>query len=348
MAKAAFPALTPSQLRDRIARLPRVRLAHLPTPLDEAPRLAAALGGPRIFIKRDDLTGLAFGGNKTRILEFTIADALDQGADMIIAAAFVQSNHCRQAAAAAAKLGLPILLVLGVLDESEVQGPEQGNLLLDRLLGVEIRFVRCRDLADVAQQAETIADEYRAKGRNPRVVTLGTRPAARAAVAYANATAELAEQLEALPVRPTHLYVCSCGGTQAGLVLGARALGLDARVVSFTPIARTEREAHVAKIATEAARLLDLDLVFRPEDVENHDDQLGPGYGKLTPACREAIRLVASTEGILLDPSYTGKAMAGLVDHVRRGLLGPSDTVIFVHTGGTPALFAYHQALLAP
>lgn len=335
-------AVSSGELQARLDRLPRVRLAHLPTPLDEAPNLSRALGGPRILVKREDLTGLAFGGNKTRILEFTVAEAIRRGADTIVACAFAQSNHCRQAAAAAARLGLRAVLVLG---RGEKVDQVQGNLLLDDLLGAEIVRVDEDTLEGIAARAAEVTQALNAQGRRAVQVVLTPWATTLAAAAYVGCALELDEQCRRAGVVPKHVVVASSGGTQAGLVLGSLALGRQWTVAGYTPIARPERRERVAAVVNDAARLLDLDVQVTAEDILNEESELGPGYGKLSDGAVEAIRLVARTEGILLDPVYTAKAMSGLIRQIRAGAFQPDDSVVFVHTGGTPALFAYAAEL---
>lgn len=334
------------RLRERIRAMPRVRLAHLPTPLEPCPRLSRALGGPEIHVKRDDLTGLAFGGNKTRQLEFLLADVADTEADVIVAGAYTQSNWCRQITAAARKLGRDVSLVL----LHGRKGPlRQGNLLLDDLMGADIRVVEVDDMQQLPPLLEARAAELRAAGRRPYLVDpFDLRVLARSALGYVEAALELDAQLDAAGTDADHVYVAGANMTPAGLLLGLRALGRKARVVGIAPIEWDEdRRVDVARIASAAARLLGLDLAFGPEDVISHGDYIGEGYGVLSAAARDAFLLAARSEGLILDPVYTGKAMAGLCDHVRRGLVGRGERVVFVHTGGNPAVFAYAEDLLA-
>ncbi len=334
--------LTRAELVERIGRHPRVPLAHLPTPLDPCPRLSAALGGPRILVKRDDMTGLAFGGNKTRHLEFVFADVLAAGADTVVAGAYTQSNWCRQMTAAACKLGLRVSLVL-IHGE---KGPRvQGNLLLDRLMGAEVTVVDIDTMERLTPLLEEKAAQLKAEGRKPYVVApFALDQQARSALGYVNAAAELDAQLEATGLDPDALYICGANMTPAGLITGLRALGRRARVVAITPIQWEEdRATDIARIANAAAAQLDLDLTIRPEEVTADDGYIGPRYGVVTEQSRAALKLVAETEGLFLDPVYSSKAMAGLIDHVRQGRVGQDETVVFVHTGGTPALFAYAE-----
>jgi D-cysteine desulfhydrase family pyridoxal phosphate-dependent enzyme len=332
--------LTRAELQARIDALPRVRLAHLPTPLERCPRLSAALGGPDIWIKRDDLTGLAFGGNKTRQLEFLFADILAAGADTVVAGAYTQSNWCRQITGAARKLGLEVALLL----LHGEKGPAlQGNLLLDRLMGAEVTVVDLASMEDLTPRLEAKAAELERAGRTPYVVRpFGLDKLVLGAVGYVNGALELDAQLEAAGIEPDLLYLCGANMTPAGMALGLKALGRRTRLINFAPIVWSEpRAVDIARVAAATAARLDLDVSITPDDIDNHDEYIGERYGVVTEGGREALRLLAGAEGIILDPVYSAKAMAGLIDHARKGRIGRGQTVVFVHTGGTPALFAY-------
>jgi D-cysteine desulfhydrase family pyridoxal phosphate-dependent enzyme len=337
--------LTRAALQARIDALPRVPLAHLPTPLDPCPRFSAALGGPRIYIKRDDMTGLAFGGNKTRQLEFLFAEIASQGADTVIAGAYSQSNWCRQITAAACKRGLKVALVL----LHGEKGPRvQGNLLLDHLMGAEVEVVELEAMQQLQPELEAKAAAVEAAGGRPYIVApFALEVLARSTVGYVNAAAELDAQLEQAGAAAQHVYVAGANMTPAGLALGLRALGRPTRVVGITPIEWEEdRATDIARIANATAKLLDIDLTYEPADIINDAGYIGERYGVVTPGCLEAIRLLARTEGIILDPVYSGKAMAGLIDHIRQGRIARNETVVFVHTGGLPALFAYAEDVM--
>lgn len=329
-------------IRERLARLPRVSLAALPTPLEPLPRLTAELGGPRLFIKRDDMTGLAFGGNKTRILEYVLGDLLRQEPEVLVTGANIQSNWCRQATAAAVKLGIPIVLVLRNTDMQEIQ----GNVLLDVWLGAQVRFVNEPDMTLMPRHLEAVVGELRAQGKRALMIDPW---AATTPLGYVTMALELDEQCEALGVEPTRLWLAATGPTHSGLLLGARLLDWSCQVTGVTPIEWTNAsiEELVSRTANAAAELLDLNVRFAPTDVQTLHDYIGPGYGLPSPDGLAAMRLAARTDAILLDPVYTGKAMAALVDHVRKGRLTAADTVIFLHTGGLPATFAYRDAILA-
>ncbi len=320
--------------------LARVSIAHLPTPLEEMPRLSEALGGPRLFVKRDDQTGLATGGNKARKLEFLVADALEKGADTLITAGAVQSNHARQTAAAAAKFGLRCCLVLG----GESPGHWTGNLLLDELLGADIHWAGGRDRAQVMEE---VAEEMTRLGRHPYIIPVGgSNPVG--AAGYVEAMVELMAQLAQQDLQVDRVvFPTGSGGTQAGLIVGAKALGFAGRIEGISVSATQDvLKPRLKELVSETTALLGLDLSFAGEDFIVHDDYLGEGYAKMGPPEREAIRLSARTESLLVGPVYTGRALAGLIDLVRRGVFGPDETVLFWHTGGTPALFAYADELL--
>ena len=327
--------------------LPRLPLAHLPTPLEPLPRLAAALqeiaGGrpiPRLWVKRDDQTGLASGGNKTRKLEYLLADAMAEDADTVLTVGAPQSNHCRQTAAAAAKAGLRCVLVLG----GSAPLLPGGNWLLDQLFNAEIVWAGQRDRLAVLAE---VAESQRSMGYRPYTIPYGGSNSLGAA-GYATACQELLAQAQALGLRIDHMAVASSsGGTQAGLMVGAWAAGFEG-VVHGISIDRpaAELRAALAGLATETAALLGVAHRFDPEEAVVHDAYLGGGYGVLGDAERTALHLLARTEGLLLDPVYTGRAMAGLLDLIHQGRFQPDDAVVFWHTGGLPAIFAYGEELL--
>ena len=334
---------TRNTLKAALDRLPRVKLADLPTPLHDCPRFSQALGGRvRVLIKRDDLTGLAFGGNKTRKFEFALGDARAQGATAIITGAASQSNHARQAAAAAAHLGMKCVLV-NRHDHRSRMGI-QGNLLLDYLLGADVRLVEGGDQNDVKEQ---VVAELRAQGETPYLI--GWRATALGTAAYAGCVLEMLDQLDGQEATADYICVASGHGTHAGLALGVKALGLPIRVQGYSPSRGDEarRKEGVAAIGNEAAGILGLDVRLAAEELENTDAYVGETYGVVTQAGLDAVRLLARTEGILLDPVYTGKAVSGIIDRIGGGEIPAGATVVYVHTGGTPALFAYAPELVA-
>jgi D-cysteine desulfhydrase family pyridoxal phosphate-dependent enzyme len=325
--------------------IPRLPLATLPTPITDAVRLRDALGGParapRILIKRDDLTGLGLGGNKARKLEFLIADALAQGATTIVTTGAVQSNHARITAAAARVAGLDCVLVLTT---KVADPPVEGNLLLDYLYGARVRFVPSIDpmLAvgqDEAVVAEVVAGE-RAAGRRAYVIPIGGSSGV-GALGYVSGTAEMVDQLDAVGIRPSRLYYASGSrGTQAGLTLGARLSGAPYRLWGVAVSGgEPEKIERARRVANEAAARLGVEVRIDLADLFTDQDHIGEGYGIPTSEALDAIRLLARTEAILLDPCYTSKAMAALIRHVRAGDVAASDAIVFLHTGGMPALF---------
>ena len=336
--------VTSAELRERVARVPRVSLAKLPTPLDEVSRFSTALGGPRILIKREDLTGLAFGGNKTRMLEFRMANALSVGADCLINGAAVQSNDCRQTAAAGAKLGLKVYLVLKEHRDRTDAYP-QGNFLLDKLLGAEVITIARDENVSQHQVMLDLAERLRREGHRPY---LSLDDLHLWAVGYVDCFLEIAQQLAGKGIKADHIYLTSGLMSQAGLMLGARATGASLDVVGICPSHhQPDSRDRIAALATEAGRFLGLDVGFTADEVNNTDEYVGERYGIPTEAGIEAIKLLAQTEAILLDPVYSSKGMSGLIDHIRTGKIGKDETVVFVHTGGNPALFVYNQELMA-
>ncbi|MDP6572583.1 MAG: D-cysteine desulfhydrase [Rhodospirillales bacterium] len=320
-------------------RLKRVPLAHTPTPLEPLPRLAEHLGGPAIYVKRDDATGLAFGGNKTRKLEFLMADALDQGADTVITVGGVQSNHVRQTVAAAAKLGLKAEAVLSdIVEGRDGEYFASGNVLVDHLMGAGVHVIEAS--VDAAGYMEDLADTVRGRGGVPYIVPMGgSNPVG--ALGYVRCAEELAAQDTDIGV--THVvHASGSAGTQAGLAGGLAALGSPLALVAIG--VKPSNGAIRRDVEAIVPGVLDL-LGFEGEVPTAHlhvnEDYSGPGYGLPTDGMVEAVTTVARLEGLLLDPVYTGKAMAGLFDLARTGKLDAKDTVVFVHTGGAPGLFAY-------
>lgn len=335
--------MTPHELTHRLAALPARRLAVLPTPLEEATRLRDALGGrrrcPRILVKRDDLTGLGFGGNKARKLDFLLGDALARGATSVITTGAAQSNHARMTAAAARRCGLEVDLVLTSADDP---APLEGNLLLDHLFGARVHMVPAvdpmlavgHDDAVVQQVAESLV----ARGLRPYVIAVGgSSPVG--ALGYVAGTLELTGQLAALGVEPRRLYFASGSrGTQAGLTLGAHLLGVsyDLHGVAVSG-GEPEKIERARRVATEAAALIGADASVGGARYFTDQGFIGEGYGLPTADGLEAMLLAARSEALVLDPTYTAKALAALIAHVRSGELSPADTVVFLHTGGGPA-----------
>jgi L-cysteate sulfo-lyase len=323
---------------------PRVPLAHLPTPLEHMPRLSKHLGGPDIYVKRDDCTGLASGGNKTRKLEFSMAEALQQGADTIVTVGAVQSNHVRQAAAAAAKLGLKceVLLEHRVTDPSEPYATS-GNVLLDKILGANLREYPGGTDFDAA--LHDVAEEVGAAGGSPYIIPGGASTKV-GALGYVNCVIELLEQIDAQGLDIAHIVTATgSAGTQAGLIVGLKAMQSDIPLLGIgVNIPREAQEEKVFKLACETAEYIGKPGCVAREDVVANCDYVGDGYGVPTESMNEAVLMLARYEGLLFDPVYSGKGLAGMIDLIRKGSLA-SGNIVFLHTGGSAALFAYADQL---
>jgi L-cysteate sulfo-lyase len=346
------------EIRSRIARFPRVELIHRPTPLRKLERLTEELGGPEIYIKRDDLTGLAFGGNKSRKLEFIIRDALDKRCDTVITWGSLQSNWCLQTAAAATKHGLKTILVL--FRSYDLPPGCDGNMLLERILGADMRILdppargKVVKLEDTIALMSEIADDERRKGRRPYVVAVGgsmvagdmDRPLG--AVSYVDAFAEMLEQTSDLGFVPDAVvHATGSGGTQAGLLVGAGALTDACRVVGISVSDDKDTFAgYVADIREAVHEAMGLGAAIGRQDIVVLDDYMKDGYGIVNRAVADVLRFFFMTEGVVLDPVYTAKAMIGLIDLVRKGRFMPGEKVVFFHTGGTPALFPNRDKLI--
>lgn len=320
---------------------PKQSLGFFPTPLTGLPRLSKALGGPELFIKRDDTTGLALGGNKTRKLEYLLGDAILKGCDTVITAGAAQSNHCRQTAAAAAQLNLDCHLLLG----GKKPARAEGNLLIDSLLGPHIHW------ADKNRKGEDIPDlfdELTASGKRPYVIPYGGSNEL-GALAFVDATEELERQTEGEPF--THIvFASSSGGTQAGLMVGKELFKKSYRLIGIN-IDKDETcgvpfDRSIINLANSTGKMIGLEYTFSNQDLILNSDYVGDGYGVVGTLETEAIKLTARNEGILLDPVYTGRAMGGLIDMIRTGTIDKDSKVLFWHTGGSPALFACADALV--
>jgi D-cysteine desulfhydrase len=322
--------------------LPKASLGYFPTPLIELTRLSKTLGGPKIYMKRDDNTGLALGGNKTRKLEYIIGDALAKGADTVITAGAIQSNHCRQTAGAAASLGLECHLVLG----GEEPEQPQGNLLLDKVYGCHIHWTgENRKGEDIP----ALVAQLKAEGKKPYVIPYGGSNEL-GAVAFIEAYKELNAQREALKVDFSYIiFASSSGATHAGLMLGNKILQTHSQIVGINidkgEMDKVPFDEHIMSLANSTAQLIAADYQFTADDLILNSDYVGDGYGVIGELEKEAIALTAQNEGILLDPVYTGRAMGGLIDMIRTGQIKATDNVLFWHTGGAPALFAYADDL---
>ena len=327
-------------------KFPRVSLAHLPTPLEHLPRLSEKLGGPNIWVKRDDCTGLATGGNKTRKLEFAMADAIEQGADTIVTVGAVQSNHVRQTAAAACKLGFgcEVLLEHRVVDPSEPYA-NSGNVLLDRIFGANLREYPGGTDFDIAMGE--IADEIRTNGGKPYIIPGGSSYKV-GALGYVNAAIELLEQADELGLVIDHLITATgSAGTQGGLIVGLKAMRSDVPLLGVGVSAPKDvQEEKVYKLACETAEYIGKPGIVDRDDVTANCDYVGDGYGVPTDGMNEAVMMLARLEGLLFDPVYSGKALAGMIDLIRGGQFEAAKNIVFLHTGGSAALFAYSDQLV--
>ena len=324
-----------------LARFPRIRLAHLPTPLEHMENLSRALGGPEIWIKRDDCTGMSSGGNKTRKLEFLLAEARAQGADIILTQGATQSNHARQTAACAAKLGLACHLLLeDRTQKTDHDYTASGNVLLDQLHGASIE--RHAANPDMNAIMAKVAERMKSEGRKPYSIPGGGSNTT-GALGYVNAALELVQQANEMGLRIDHIvHATGSAGTQAGLIAGLAGIRSGVPLLGISVRAPRERqEENVFNLATATASFCGAAGAVSRSDVAANSDYVGSGYGFSTPASIEAIKTLARLEGILLDPVYTGKGMAGLIDLVRQGQFRRGQNIVFIHTGGSVGLFGY-------
>ncbi len=330
---------------DRLEQVPRLTLAHLPTPIERMDRFSQHLGGPTVYVKRDDCTGLGFGGNKVRKLELLLADALAQGATVLVSGGVVQSNTLRQVAAAAAKLGLQchLAVMTGRVARTDPDYAETGNFLLDRLFGAQCKLVEWAPRRNDAITA--LADRLRAQGSRPYVIPYGGSTVL-GALGYVRCAIELSSQLRERNLRLDAIVLASgTGGTQAGLLVGLAALGSRIPVIGIDIDAEPERvRQDVTRLTIETAEFLGVGDAVSEGDIEVIGGYAGEQYGLPTPGMVDAVTLAAQLEGLLLDPVYSGKGLAGLTGLIRAGRFPRSAHVLFVHTGGAPALFAYRSA----
>ena len=328
-----------------LSQFPRVPLAHLPTPLEHLPRLSGHLGGPEIFVKRDDCTGLATGGNKTRKLEFSMAEALEQEADTIITVGAVQSNHVRQTAAAACKLGFrcEVLLEHRITEPTDAYR-NSGNVLLDRLFGANLR--EYPGGTDFDHEMALLAEQIAEDGGKPYIIPGGaSNPVG--ALGYVNCASELLTQLEDRDLDVGHIVSATgSAGTQAGMIVGLKAMQSDIPLLGIgVNVGQSEQEEKVYQLACETAEFIGSRGIVAREDIVANCDFVGTGYGMPTDSMNEAVLLLARLEGLLFDPVYSGKALAGLIDLVQSGYFDGADNIVFLHTGGAAALFAYADQL---
>lgn len=341
--KKCLPPLTSCELRELLSRIPRLRLLPLPTPLEEAKRISRELDGPRIFIKRDDLTGIAFGGNKLRNLEFRLARASALHADLLILGVDVLSNSARQTVGLGNRLGMDTVLVL----RGEPTQHPQGNLLLDYLLGARVHFVATHEA--IEDEMNKVYNRGTREGRTPYILNADPMFYMSAVLAYALTFLEIQEQMDAIGLQPNYLYLSSGGKGQAGLVLAHKALDVPCTVRGITaiPTLGYDIPTWTGELLNQTAEYLGIKLRVTPDDIDNDTRYAGEGYGDPTRESLHALKLFARLEGIILDPVYTAKAAAGMMDHIKSGMIPRDSVLVFIHTGGGPNVFTYAQEILA-
>jgi D-cysteine desulfhydrase family pyridoxal phosphate-dependent enzyme len=336
-----------NKLNEALDNLKRVKLGVYPTPLHDVKNISKILNGPRILFKREDLSGLAFGGNKTRMFEYSLAKAIDSNCDCVIAGSAVQSNYCRQLSAACAKYGLELYLIL-----RPVRGKDdfikQGNVLLDYLAGANVKILEEDSVEKQQKIAKELENSLRKEGRKPYIARdISNGDIGLEASAYVKCLTEIIKQTEEEKIDFNYIFLSSQDSTQGGLLFGAEFIESDLTIIGINPTIEDNAETEILSVQEEISRELNLELKFNKmkNKIINLTDYAGKGYGIPSKEGIEAIKLVAKTEGIFLDPVYTGKAMAGLIDYIRKGKITKNDSVIFIHTGGNPALFAYSNEL---
>ena len=340
-----FNPLSTEELVSRINKIPRIHLAQLPTILEYAPNISKELN-INLYIKRDDCTALAFGGNKTRHLEFIMAKTLSGEYDCILTGASSQSNFCRQAVAAANKLNLHSYLVLMHGIKGKLM---QGNFLLYNILGADVEVVEGENLEEIPKHLDRKYKELIKEGRKPLLIYggFGKEDTTLAGISYANAMAEIDLQMKEQNFMADHLFVTAANMTQAGCVLGSKILNWPTRVQGISPVYwEMDIKKDIARICNEGAKLLDINIKFTNEMINHDNNYVGKKYGATTKAGIEAMKLLAKKESIILDPVYTSKGFAALIDYVQKGIIKKGDNVIYIYTGGSPAIFAYNEDII--
>lgn len=339
-----FKPLTSHQLIKKINRIPRIQLANLPTPLEYLPNMSKELE-INLYIKRDDCTGLAFGGNKTRHLEFILSNALEGDFDCILTGAASQSNWCRQTVAAANKLNLESFLVLA----KGIKGDQmQGNFLLYDILGANVDIVETENLEEIPLHLEVKYKQLISLGRKPLLIKGGfdQRDTVLAGISYVNAMVELDKQMKKYKFVADHLFVTAANMTQAGCELGSKILGWPTKIQGIAPVYwEMDIKKDITRICNQGSKMLNIDLEFIPEMINNDNSYVGEKYGLPTKLGIKAMRLLAKKEGIILDPVYTSKGFAALIEYVKKGIIKKNQNVIFLFTGGGPAIFAYNNEI---
>jgi len=334
--------LTPEQLQSHVDKVPRMEMAHLPTPLERMPRLTERLGGPDIWIKREDLTGLAYGGNKARHYEFEMPHVSEQGYDVMINIMDYHSNNARMTAAAANKIGMRYILVLKHAAHRKVQ----GNLLIDKILGAELHLLDEFQSGDADGYAAKLKEDLEAEGHKPYLIQEHLFPRIVGMVGFVQAGIELREQIERENLKNVHI-IGVAGRSLCGLIIAAKAMGLDWKFTGATVNCDVPLSGYIFEHNKDIQELLDLPVTFEQSDMRVLDQYVGEGYGVMTPQVAEAIHIAAQTDAIICDPNYTGTAMAALIDQVEDGGFSEDETVVFLHTGGLPAVFTFAEQLAA-
>jgi len=332
--------ITPKQLQSHIDKLPRINIAHLPTPLEEMPRLTERLGGPNIWIKREDMTGLAYGGNKARHYEFEMPHVSEAGYDVMINIMDYHSNNARMTAAAANKVGMRYILVL----KNSATRKIQGNLLVDKILGAELHLLDEFQSSTAHEYATQLKKDLEKEGHTPYLIQDHLFPRIVGMVGFVQAGIELKEQIEQAKLNNVHI-IGVAGRSLCGLIIAAKAMGLDWKFTGVTVNYDVPLKGYIFEHNKDIQNLLDLPVTFEEADMRVLDQYVGEGYGLITPQVAEAIHIAAQTDAIICDPNYTGTAMAGLIDQVENGGFNDNETVIFLHTGGLPALFTFAEQL---
>ncbi|NQW21471.1 MAG: pyridoxal-phosphate dependent enzyme [Chloroflexi bacterium] len=332
--------LTPNELQTHIDKLPRMKMAHLPTPLEEMPRLTERLGGPNIWIKREDMTGLAYGGNKARHYEFEMPHVSEQGYDVMINVMDYHSNNARMTAAAANKIGMRYILVL----KNAANRIVQGNLLIDKILGAELHLLDEYQSGDADGYATRLKEQLEAEGHKPYLIQEHVFPRIVGMVGFVQAGIEILEQINENDLKNIH-FIGVAGRSLCGLIIAAKAMGLDWKFTGVTVNYDVPLGDYIFKHNKDIQELLDLPVTFEQSDMRVLDQYVGEGYGVMTAEVNEAIHIAAQTDAIICDPNYTGTAMAALIDQIKEGGFDDDETIIFLHTGGLPAVFTFAEQL---
>ena len=332
--------LTPAELQSHIDKLPRMDFAHLPTPLEEMPRLTERLGGPKIWIKREDMTGLAFGGNKARHYEFEMPHVENEGYDVMINIMDYHSNNARMTAAAANKIGMRYILILKNAANRNIQ----GNLLIDKILGAELHLLDEYQSGNAEGYATKLKEELEAEGHKPYVIQEHLFPRIVGMVGFVQAGIEILEQIEENNLKNVHI-IGVAGRSLSGLIIAAKSMGLDWKFTGVTVNYDVPLDGYIFQHNKDIQELLDLPVTFEKSDMRILDQYIGEGYGVMSAQVAEAIHIAAQTDAIICDPNYTGTAMAALIDQVEDGGFNDDETIIFLHTGGLPAVFTFADQL---